>query len=171
MLSKIKENQELSKFIVEKCCENEVCVTIDKSISNNDYIIIKVDDFYNSLNLGNNTPPSPDCLIFRKCVDSGFGLTIVELKNITTNKHFDLENLVQKFETCLNDFIKIKFKEYFDIEYVDVKLFFVSHIEIYKRDLGLKMETLINKTFKFNGRKYLINPKMPHPTITPCKKY
>ena len=37
--------------------------------------------------------------------------------------------------------------------------------EIYKRDLGLKMETLINVKFKYKGKILMIRPFMPTPTI------
>jgi hypothetical protein len=55
-----------------------------------------------------------------------------------------------------------------DINYSEIKLFFVSRQEIHRRDLGLKMEVLINTRFKFNDRTLMIIPKMPTPTIKNC---
>ena len=62
----------------------------------------------------------------------------------------DLENMKSKFDTTLNDFIKNRFRDPLDIDYKDIKLYFVSKQEIYKRDLGLKMEVLMNIIFYFS---------------------
>lgn len=167
MINKIKSDKTLSQFIVEKCCENDICVTLDENIGKDSYVIIKVDDYYNSLNLA-KTPPSIDCLIINKCIKSGYGLTLVELKNITTSQSFCNDNMRQKFETTLYDFIKDKFKKVLDLDYKKTKLFFVTNKEVYKRDLGLKLETLINIKFYFNGKRLMIEPKMPTPTIKNC---
>ena len=44
----------------------------------------------------------------------------------------------------------------------------LANKEIYKRDLGLKIEVLMNLRFKFNERKLMIIPRMPDPTIKKC---
>ena len=167
MIKRIKSNDVLADFIGDTCCENGICVTFDADISSNDYAIIKVDSYYNSLNL-ERTPPSIDCLIIRKCIKKGFGLTLVELKKTETGKGFDIINMQEKFKTTLYDFVKGRFKNPLDIDYSEIKLFFVSRQEIYKRDLGLKMEVLINTRFKFNGKNLMIIPQMPTPTIKNC---
>lgn len=167
IIENIKSHEILRRFLVEECCENNVSVTFAEDVANESYIIIKVDDFYNSLGLG-ETPPSLDCLIIRRCLITGFGLTLVELKEIDSSKRFDLENLKAKFETCLDDFMQKRFKDLLFKDYKEIKLFFVSNIEIYKRDVGLKLETLMNVRFNYGGRKLMIQPRMPHPTITNC---
>ncbi|KAB2915929.1 MAG: hypothetical protein F9K23_09350 [Bacteroidetes bacterium] len=166
MLNKIETDPELSKIIVCECCENGVCVTIDKKIDRNDYIILKPDNYYNTKNFA-VPPPSADCIIIRKCKDNGWGLTIAELKNIQTSSNFELENLTEKFKTCLNDFIQNRFK-ILNIEYKDIKLYFVSNIEIYKRDIGPKVDMLINTRFKYREKQYMITPYMPNPMIKNC---
>jgi len=167
MINRIKKHEILSSFLDEKCCENNVCVTLDESYSSEDYVIIKVDEYYNSLGM-EKTPPSVDCLIVRKCDPNGYGLTLVELKDISSGRGFSFDNLKGKFETTLNDFIKRKFRERLDTYYWDIQLFFVSNQELYKRDLGLKLEALMNVKFEFNERKLMIQPRMPHPTIKKC---
>lgn len=168
IIEKIKSHETLKNFLVEECCENDVSVTFHPDVQLDSYVIIKLDDFYNSLKLGKNTPPSLDCLIIRRCLDSGFGITLVELKDISSSKGFTFENLKGKFETCLEDFMQNRFKDLLDKDYKSVKLYFVTNIEIYKRDLGLKLDTLINLRFNFRGKKVMIEPRMPHPTITNC---
>ncbi|TAE45350.1 MAG: hypothetical protein EAZ44_03485 [Cytophagia bacterium] len=172
IIERIKKHEILSQYVEDTCCENEICVTFDEQIPFDSYAIIKVDKFYNSLNI-EHRPASIDCLIVKKCIDGGYGMTLVELKNIKSSSAFEFENIKEKFETTLFDFIKEKFKEILYINYEEIKLFFVSKNEIYKRDLGLKMETLIETRFKFNGKTLMIIPKMPNPTIKNCyaKKY
>ena len=167
MINKIKTHEILSQYVEESCCENGICVTFDDEISPDSYVILKVDKYYNSLNI-ELRPASVDCLIIRKCIKTGYGMTLVELKNIDNSKGFTKNNIKEKFETTLFDFIKKIFKEPLDIDYSDIKLFFVSNIEIYKRDSGLKMEFLINTRFKFNDKYVMITPKMPNPTIKNC---
>ncbi|MEE1898954.1 hypothetical protein V1389_11440 [Flavobacterium rakeshii] len=167
MIDRIKKDQLLSSLLEDTCCENGICVTFDGSLDKNNYVIIKVDKFYNSLNI-EKRPASIDCLIIRKCISGGYGLTLVELKDIYKGQGFDLDNMKEKFKTTFDDFIKRKFKELLDVEFKEVKLYFVSNIEIYKRDLGLKMELLMNVKFNFNGKSFMIRPEMPHPTIKNC---
>ena len=168
MIQTIKNHSILSNYVEDTCCENGICVTFDNSISINDYAIIKVDNYYNSQLHQGKTPASVDCLIVRKCINSGYGLTIVELKNISNSKGFGTENMIEKFKTTLTDFIEIKFPDALLLDYNDIKLFFVSNKEIYKRDLGLKMETLINVRFRFQNKTLMIRPLMPTPTIKNC---
>lgn len=167
MINRIKSHQILAKFLEDKCCENQMSVVFDEKIQNNSFVIIKVDKYYNAQNMP-KTPASIDCLIVQECINTGYGLTLIELKNIQNIKGFDIENIKEKFETTLNDFIKVRFKDILDRTYIKIDLFFVSKQEIYKRDLGLKMDMLINLKFKFNDRKLMIQPKMPIPAIKNC---
>lgn len=167
MIESINSHDILNVFVENTCCENGVCVSFEDEIDPNSYVIIKVDKFYNSLNI-EKRPASIDCLIIKKCVNSGYGLILVELKDIHNSKGFDLDNLKSKFSTTLNHFIKSEFSNVLDIDYKEVKLFFVSKQEIYKRDLALKMEVLMNVKFKFNDKQLMIIPRMPNPTIKKC---
>lgn len=168
LLERLYDNEILAPFLQKECCENGVCITFDSDIAEDNYVVIKVDDYYKSLKL-DKIPASPDCLIIRKCVNGGYGLTIGELKNISTADSFKVENMKEKFSTCFDDFISKRFKEYLFEDYQEIKLYFVSNIEIYKkRDLGLRLETLIETKLDYNGKKYMIQPRMPHPTIKKC---
>ena len=167
MIEKVKAHKILSQYIEDTCCENEIGVTFESNILPTSYAILKVDKFYNSLNI-EFRPASVDCLIIRKCIKTGYGITLVELKKIENSKGFTVENIKEKFQTTLFDFIKTKFKNPLDVDYSEIKLFFVSNKEIYKRDLGLKMEVLMNVRFKFNGKNRMITPQMPTPTIKNC---
>jgi hypothetical protein len=167
LIYRIRNEPVLSKYIEDTCCENGVCVTISKEISTENYVIIKVDKFYNAKNISDR-PASVDCLIVRKCIGGGYGLTLVELKSNHNSGKFSIENIKEKFETTINNFIKVEFKDYLDIHYEDIKLYFVSKYEVNKRDLGLKMNALMNLKFPFNSMKYMLRVEMPDPTIKNC---
>lgn len=167
MLDRIKKHPELSKLIGTDCCENGVCVTISPDVDANAVIILKVDQFYNSLNI-EKRPKSIDCLIIRKCKDAGFGLTLVELKDISSIAHYGVGDISEKFNTTLFDFIERRFREELSRDFKEIKLYFVSKIEVHKRDLGLKMEALMNLRINFQGKRLMISPMMPTPTIKNC---
>ena len=167
MIEKILNDNGLSSFIVENCCEEGVCVTFDSTVSSENYVIIKVDDFFNSLNL-KKTPASVDCLVFQRCLDGSYGITLVELKSSSSSGFLAFETIKQKFQNTIDIFIIGKFPKYFFLDYKKFDLYFVSNIEIYKRDLGLKYETLINTKFMYNGKNRMIKPYMPTPTIKNC---
>ncbi len=166
-IEKIKSNSVLSDFLSNDCSENNVSTTFDHSIKSDDFVIIKVDDYYNSLSLV-DTPPSPDCLIILKCIRSGYSLSIIELKSISNSKGFTVDNMIKKFETCLYDFIEKRFSDLLLIDYKRIRLYFVSDIELYRRDIGLKMELLIHTRFMFNNKTIMITPYKPVPTIKNC---
>ena len=167
MINRIRKLTALTPFIADSCDENGVGVVFDEKVERAHTVIIKVDRYYQSLKL-EKTPAAPDCLIVRLCKDGGFGLTIVEMKKISSSKRFNVQNLQSKFKTCLDDFLSVRFSETFEGDFKDVKLYFVSEIEVHKRDLGLKMETLINAYVPFGGKNYLIRPFMPNPAIKNC---
>ncbi len=166
MLDNIRNHKILSKYTTTKCEEKGVCVDIDNRISKDDYVIIKVDDYYNSFNPPR--PASPDCLVILKCKGSGYAMYIVELKSIHSSRGFEIKNMDEKFKTCLYDFIGNKFRDMLDIDYKRIKLYFVSNIEIYRRDMGLKLKVLQGKRYKYRNKKYFIEPLMPVPAIKPC---
>jgi len=160
---KIKNDSRLKNFVINECKENNIGVTFAKDIEKENILILKIDDFYNNLHLS-ETPKSIDCLIVIACKSRGYGLFLVELKSDT----FEINDVIEKFENCFNDFIKQRFREYFYISYEKIELFFVSLRDIYKRDAGLKMKILMNKKIIYGDKKYLITPFLPSPTIKLC---
>ena len=51
MINNIIAHDTLSQYVEDTCCENGVCVSFEDDINPNSYVIIKVDQFYNSLNI------------------------------------------------------------------------------------------------------------------------
>lgn len=169
LLNRIKADETLSKFIKDRCEDEGICVQIEDKMLIENYLIIKPDDYYNSLNV-ERRPKSPDCLIIQKCQDNvNYSLTIAELKGgKAQNNPFAVEEIIEKFETCLKDFMGKRFKIYFNRYFKRIDIYLVSNKEIYKQDAGLKIKILQSKRFEYNGGIYYIKPYMPNPAVKIC---
>lgn len=167
MLARIRKHPVLSQLLRTECCENGVCVTISPDVDAAKVLILKVDDYFNSLKV-EKRPKSVDCLVLRECIAANYGLTLVELKNIVSTNHITMEEIRDKFSNTLSLFIEQIFRAEFAYEFEEVKLYFVSRIEIHRRDLGLKMEAMMGVRIPFRGRKLMISPIMPMPAIKNC---
>jgi hypothetical protein len=173
MIDEIKNSKALTLFITDKCEENQICVSIDNSIPKTNYVVIKVDQHYNSLRL-KNTPPSLDCLIAVKCRDNDYIIYLVELKNIKSPAGFKVDNIYKKFKTTIDDFMGSRFKNIFQNHKYKIKwlyLYFVT--DPYRgrrpRQGTTKMDSLLlKKPFLFQGKRYIISHKLPNPMITNC---
>ncbi|WP_156109213.1 hypothetical protein [Hymenobacter sp. APR13] len=97
--------------IKDECCENGFAACVDPAINKDDFIIIKVDEYYNSLSI--KRPPSPDCLIIIRCSQGDFNIYIVELRDIASSEGFEIEKIREKFLTCLNDFMMGVLSQFF----------------------------------------------------------
>jgi hypothetical protein len=170
LLTKIKNDPVLSQFIRDKCEDEGICVNIDNRVSIDNYLVIKVDDFYNELPYPR--PKSPDCLIIQRCNSGGYAITIVELKSYNETSRFEISD-TQKFGTCLYDFIDRRFRSIFDYNYdfKRVQLIFVSRVYLFGSDnvdKSLMMRIFRQKRFEFRGKLCSIIPQMPATIIKPC---
>mgnify|MGYP001345367383 CR=1 FL=1 len=178
----IRSDGNISPFLGTECSENGVSVNIENRLNPaNDYLIIKVDDYYNSINIANR-PPSPDCLVIVKCAEeNSYKIYIVELKDINSQKGFDIKNIREKFSTCINDFMKGVLDCHLSDEalsFTEVNLLFVSnpYNESYEGERHLKSKStkidsllaLNTRPFRYDGKRLGIQHKSSSPTITPC---
>lgn len=112
LIHQIRNDTLLAPYLADDCTENDICATIEETVNREQLVIIKVDDYYNSLGLG-NTPPSIDCLIIQYCSDNQYQVHLVELKNVAQPRAIDSRRLEQKYETTLLDFMSNRFRSYF----------------------------------------------------------
>ncbi len=167
LLERIREDEVLLKYLSDDCEEVGVCVTLDNRIAKDAYVIIKVDNYYNSEVV--KPPPSPDCLIVQECAQlETYMITIVELKSIKSSRGFTVANMTEKFTTCLNDFMDKRFGDYFNRDFIKVELLFVSHVKNYRRDAGSAIEILLEKKFPFRGKRLMMKLRASGFTIKPC---
>ncbi len=167
MLELIREHQILGPFVRDACCENGVGVQLAPEIAGDRIVIVKVDDYYNSLNV-KRRPASVDCLIIIECESGDYRIAVVELKDISSSSSYSSKNLRAKFETTLNDFMETRFPFIGRANIRDIRLYFVSNITNYRRDSGLMMDVYFNLRFSFQGRKLMITPRVPSPVVQGC---
>ena len=167
----LKNDPIINPFIVPICEDEGICVEIDAAIPSDKLLIIKVDDYYNSLNI-EKRPPSVDCLIIQECADGVYRPFLVELKNVERAKLIDKKNLEQKFENSILDFLQNVLRSHFiTSSYQFKKLQLIlsagkvlsSNIRVYSLDFLLGL-----RPFRFHGKIIAINGLPPHPVITPC---
>ncbi len=180
MNGKIKSHPILSKYLSTECSENGVCARIDKSITPDEIAIVKVDEYYNSLRIGNR-PPSTDCLISLDYTNNNYGIYVIELKDLKHDGNFKVRNVYGKFKTTFEDFMGKTFSDvYMDrsIKYTYIKLYFITDPYGFKAK-GLdykdkqklqknapKLDILLSmKPLKFQGKLYTIQPELPDPLI------
>jgi hypothetical protein len=173
LIKRIQEDPILSEFLCDDCEERGVGIDVSTDVKRTDYIIIRVDEFYNKL--VPHPPKSPDCLIIQHCGGNKFVLCIVELKSIESLKTEKLSDIRDKFQSCFDDFMSDRFREYFyDINYeFDIRLLFVSNPRVRKMERKTEPSKLDNllalRPCRFANRGYLLEHELPNPTIKPCQ--
>ena len=172
LIQKIQEDPVLSKFLCDNCEENGVGINMGSEVKREDFIIIRVDEYYNKL--VQNPPKSPDCLIIQHCGGNRFVLYLIELKDIKSLKTEKMSDIRDKFQECFNDFMSDRFRLYFyDLGYdFTIKLFFITDPKETKIDKGkaTRMDSLLAlKQPRFANRIYPIKHKIPNPIIQPCQ--
>ncbi|MEL6717636.1 MAG: hypothetical protein AAFO82_17670 [Bacteroidota bacterium] len=173
LITQLKNDENLQNFIIDNCCENEVCIEIDDEIDAEDYLVIKLDEYYQENVKSPNTPKSPDCLIVQICEDERYKVFVVELKNVKSqnNSHLSRSSIREKFETCLLNFTSDRFRPYF----YDERNQFQLHLILVAGKVDKeKMKTfefdflLTIRPLSFANKRYAIQGKNPNPLIRPC---
>ena len=173
LIKRIQEDPILSEFLCDDCEERGVGINVSTDVKRDDYIIIRVDDFYNKL--VPHPPKSPDCLIIQHCGENKFVLHIIELKSSESLSTEVLNEIAEKFQNCFSDFMSDRFRDYFyDTDYeFSIRLFLISNHKERPNDKKTepsRLDRLLTlKAFRFANRGYLLQHKTPNPIIKPCK--
>ncbi|MFK7979675.1 MAG: hypothetical protein AB8G86_06815 [Saprospiraceae bacterium] len=172
LINLLNEDEVLQIHIRPECEDEGLCVDFEESIDKNTTIVLKVDDFYNGLNLA-ETPASIDCLIIQFCGDNTYKLSLVELKNVERARLINPKNLREKFETTLYDFMSNRFRDYFYNEAFDFKIELILCAGKLQNDNSFrsyKLDFLLGlKPFRFDGKLIGINGLPPIPIIRNCQ--
>ena len=175
LIDEIRNHASLNPFICPDCTENGVGFNFSPEVNKGSYIIIKVDEYYSSLKL-KAPPPSPDCLIIQHCKDNKYVIFVVELKNIDNMKTISLNNLREKFVTCLKDFMSDTFRDIFYNEAYDfttsLNLLFISapaQARTNDKSRTTRLDNFLSMPpCEFANKKYIIKHKIPNPVLNPC---
>jgi hypothetical protein len=171
LLEAIQSQPILSQYIESTCAENDVGVSFDPSVKEADYLIIKVDRYFNK-----NIVPNPrgnDCLIVQRCTGNRYKLYLIELKNIEElrgGKQFS--HIRDKFQNCFDILLSDHFRSLFydeNYQLSSIQLYFVSNLIKDKKQKNTKLDALLAlKPCHFANRRYAINPSEAFPLIKPC---
>jgi hypothetical protein len=187
---KAKENKiEIERSIIQTtCCENGICAEIDSTILEEDYVIIKIDNYFQKFK-SDNTPKGVDCLILirNKSLKDRYCLHLVELKKEDSSSvKSKIDDVIIKFQSSVNLFLKEKsLAKHFNRIYEDVQFVLVTKVSIdsksNRRDELLEAKAfrnLLNHTFEIplnpvKRTKILVSIQMkPHSVrnmISSCK--
>ncbi len=183
MLNKIIEEPNLFALHRSACEENGICIRVcDKLLDNGELrhdliTILKVDAYYCSKHM-HNPPPAIDCLVVVKSEDAAFGLTLVELRNVSSARGIHPREIRPKFDTTINDFLSVKFANIFlcnDFEISHFQLWLVtnpynwpplSEEQYLKKVKGTVLDMyLSDKPYRFRNKVALIERKEPSSEI------
>lgn len=189
MIKKIKEESRLRDYLKETIEDSGTRVGIDPRLGKDDYVAIKVDDYYAGLRLP-ITPKSVDYVVVVDCKCDWFTMYILELKDVKGPEHLNIQDIQEKFDNTIKMFLSDTFSHIFlddCFKYKDIKLYLVSdaygeapkfscHDEflcfrerINKKD-SLKVDVaLTSKLYRFKGKILQIRYDIPpNPIITRC---
>ena len=173
LIHHLSNHDELTDFLCADCRENNVGVNFSTSISPSDYLIIKIDAYFNKTIHPN--PAGIDCLIVQECLDKAYKLYLVELKNV--DKLRDIRHIRDKFQNCFDVFMSDKFRDYFydsSFNFTSIQLVFVSttsekKLKKDKLQKNTRLDALLSlRPCRFANKFYAISFEEPDPLIVPC---
>jgi hypothetical protein len=137
MLRKIYTKNELTPYFTRELLENAVGVIINEAMPQDSYVAIDIDEYYHRT----APPPTPaiaDILLVaqRLSQNEKHHIYIIEMKNISSPRGFNVNNIYEKFRTAIDDFMKIKYADVFMDEKYQVekfRLLFISDAYRLKR--------------------------------------
>ena len=185
LVAALKADTFLQPFIRPECDEpgRGFRVTISAELATDDVVIIKPDAYYNSPHGPRPAPKSPDCLVVVRCETGEFQVFLVELRDIRGPLGFSVEEIREKFNTCLHDFMEGVLGSHFnraDIRFSAIRLLFVTDPYGQQQDQernnrfnrSTKMDALLalnsGRPFRFDGRRLGIEHHINDPAITRC---
>lgn len=182
MVNMIKNNPQLGPYLCDCLEDAGIKVEIDPDLTSEDYVAIKVDNYYAGLRLGGITPKAVDFLVVVDCHCDWYAMYILEFKNVKGPEKLNISDIQEKFTTTINSFLNKTFADIFlndRFKYRAVKLYLVSDAygevgrfknhddylafrqKINKRD-SLKVDvSLSSKLYKFRGKLLRIEYDIP----------
>jgi hypothetical protein len=174
LVQKIFDEPKLQAYLCATCEENEVGILFDERVAPSEYIILKIDNYFNE-----NVHPNPagnDCLIIQHCADAKYKIYLIELKNIYSLRDHSPLQIRSKFQNCFDIFMSDHFRDYFyDLAYeYEIRLLFVvneSRVISDKKQKNTRFDSLLAlRPCRFADKLYNIMPQKPYPVLDDCKK-
>lgn len=183
MVDAILQDADLFELVRYACEERGYCVRFASTIDpDRDMVLLKVDGYYNTKRFA-TPPPAIDYLAVLRRTDVGFCLVLIELRNVASTRGIDKNNIVAKFRTAIEDFMKNRFSYIFlnkAYEVRKLKLFFVTD-PLGLADRGIAREEVERKykatkldffntirPFEFRNHAARIEHVLPNPVLDVC---
>ncbi len=181
MVTKIKNNPRLRIYLRSRIEDEGIEVGVDEGLSENEYVGIKVDGYYNGLHQA-VIPKSVDYVVVVDNSCDSYNLYILEMKNVNSPQKLIIKDIQEKFANTISDFLSEEFKEIFladRYKYKDIKLYLVSdvygiggkyqthkeymqHLERINKKDSLKVDrNLGSKIYKFRNKYLRIEYDIP----------
>jgi hypothetical protein len=176
LIHNLLNHQELVDFLCAECRENNVGVNFSAAISPSDYLIIRIDAYFQQ-HLRERIPAGIDCLIVQRCANNDYKLYLVELKKIADLGGHNLNHIRSKFQNCFDVFMSDKFRDYFydlNINFTSIQLIFVSTTNENKNrkdkfQKNTRLDALLAmRPCRFANKLYAISFEEPDPLVMPC---
>ncbi len=159
MIQQIKDTSELKDYLTQQIEDAGLAVDVDSNLLKDEYIGIKIDEYYMGLHLGGETPKAVNFIVSVDCQCDAYVLYILELKNVKSPKSYTTDDIIEKFETTIERFMKEEFKDIFlndKYKYKDIKLYLVT--SAYGNAMGQKnFEDYVKLLDKINQKDTLVN--------------
>lgn len=154
MIKAIRDNRKLKHCITDEIEDAGIKIKVAADLSAEQYVGIKVDDYYGNLHLGGETPKAVDYIVPVDCECDAYVLYILEFKNVSGPNLLSTKDIQEKFDTAINRFMKLEFSSIFEndrFRYKDMKLYLVT--TAYKKAMQYgNYEAYINVLKKVRGR-------------------
>ena len=106
MIQTIKKEGKLKKYLYHEIEDAGISVSVDARLSEDEYIGIKIDDYYMGLRQ-KITPKAVDFIVTVDCECDWYTLYILEFKNVSRPP--TTREIHEKFDTAINDFMSNEF--------------------------------------------------------------
>lgn len=110
MIAKIRNNPCLRIYLRDRIEDEGIEVGIDGNLSQNEYVGVKVDDYYNGLHQP-TVPKSVDYVVVVDNSCDSYNLYILEMKNVNSPQKLVIKDIHEKFANTIADFLSEEFKE------------------------------------------------------------
>ena len=170
MFDEIHNHPSLYGIVRGSCEENNVEVGIDPTLSDENILILKPDEYYSSTRT-HNPPPAPDCLVLVHCSNKQhYDLYLIELKNVKNTQDLKYKMIVKKFKTMIDEFF-VEFEVIFDkVSYGVIKFYLITpypkgaenlSVDEYRKKIkGCALDVYASqKPLKLYNKAILIEPK------------
>ena len=179
MLQTIQKEGKLKKYLYHEIEDAGISVSVDARLSEDEYIGIKIDDYYMGLRQ-KITPKAVDFIVTVDCECDWYTLYILEFKNVSRPP--TTREIHEKFDTAINDFMSNEFKEIFlsdKVKYREIFLYLVTTayqkaVEMGSFDQYRKLrnkmkqrdslwvdDALSGRLYRFRGKVYRIQREVP----------